>query len=93
MNGFTLLGLSRPSGPTIFGHHAPRTPCAFARASRHRQLRQVERHAALEQLGPAPHGEMRGMTRVHLEMELAVPAVGEQPLFLRRQAARAVDRP
>ena len=32
MNGFTLLGLSRPSGPTIFGHHAPRTPCAFARA-------------------------------------------------------------
>ena len=27
-----VLGLSRPSGPTIFGHHAPFTPCPVARA-------------------------------------------------------------
>jgi hypothetical protein len=32
MKGLMVLGLSRPSGPTIFGHQAPRAPWERARA-------------------------------------------------------------
>ena len=53
MNGLTVLGLSRPSGPTIFGHHAPRTPCC--RGARLR-LRQVPRVPAACCARAAPAG-------------------------------------
>src|SRR4051794_15550139 len=56
-----------------------------------RQVLVIPAHAAFQQLGVAPDREMRGMPEVHLEMELTVPAVREQPLFLRREAAGGVD--
>ena len=92
MNGLTVLGLSRPSGPTIFGHHAPRAPWAARAGLGVRQLPAVPVHAPFEQLRPAPQGEVAGVPEVHLGVELAVPAVGEQAFLLRRPLTGGVHR-
>ncbi|MNQ52221.1 hypothetical protein D3C85_662270 [compost metagenome] len=54
------------------------------------EIAQIPGQTALQHLRAPPHGLPAGVPGVHLQMELAVPGVGEEALFLRRQFARAV---
>jgi hypothetical protein len=47
---------------------------------------------AFEQLSATPQRKMRRVPGMHLQMKLAVPAVGEQPFFLGWQRAGRVQR-
>ena len=56
-----------------------------------RKNRAVPFQAPLHQRRASPFGEMRGVPEVHLQVELAVPAIAGKPGFLRRQRAGALD--
>ncbi|MND98762.1 hypothetical protein D3C80_911270 [compost metagenome] len=56
------------------------------------EIAQIPGQAALQHFGAAPHGLPAGVPGVHLQMELAVPGVGEEAFFLRWQFAGAVHR-
>ena len=92
MNGLTVLGLSRPFGPDHLRPPRAADAVRLRPRLRVRQMPRVKAHAALEQPRPAPHREVARVPQVHLGVELAVPAVGEQAFFLRREPAGGVHR-
>ena len=51
----------------------------------------VPAQAALEQRRAAPQGEVRGVPKVHFQMELAEPAIAGEAGFLRRERAGALN--
>ena len=76
------------------GHLRPagaRVALARGGGARPRQDPVVVAEAPLQQRQPAPQREVRGVPPVHLEVELAVPAVEGEPGLLRRVAAGALD--
>ena len=74
----------RPAGPGVA--LAPRG------LPRTREDVRVVPEAPLQEREAPPEGEVRGVPPVHLEVELAFPAVEGEPGLLRRVAAGALDR-
>ena len=79
-----LVGAVAAVGPDLLGPARPVVALLARRCLRHWQDPAVPVETPLEQLRPAPRGEVGGVPPVHLEMELALPRVGHQPGLLGR---------
>ena len=85
-------GLSRPSGPTILGQRAPRYPWAASCRRAAGRIEWYQPRLFSSKGEPVPHGEMRRVPPVHLQVKLAVPAVARSAPFPAAAWIRALDR-
>src|SRR5690606_24071492 len=78
-------------GPDLLGPARAGEPLAACGRAGDGQYRLVPREAALQELRPAPSGEVKSVKPVHLEVELAAPGGEPHARFGRRARPRGVD--